>query len=66
MGDKHFKIQKIVDNNKTITLVNDLQNHERIDELARMLGGAIVTELTKTNAKEILDLAEQLKNQIRH
>ncbi|MBZ4662393.1 MAG: recN [Caloramator sp.] len=66
MGDKHFKIQKIVSENKTITLVNDLQNQDRIDELARMLGGAIVTELTKTNAKEILILAEQLKNQIRH
>ncbi|WP_027308265.1 DNA repair protein RecN [Caloramator sp. ALD01] len=66
MGDKHFKIQKIVIDNKTITLVSDLQNQDRIDEIARMLGGAIVTELTKTNAKEILLLAEQLKNQIRH
>ncbi|MCX7696035.1 MAG: DNA repair protein RecN [Caloramator sp.] len=66
MGDKHFKIQKIVNKNKTITLVNELKNQDRIDEIARMLGGAIVTELTKTNAKEILDLAEQLKNQIRH
>ncbi|GFR34279.1 hypothetical protein [Thermobrachium celere] len=65
MGDKHFKIQKVIKNDKTVTLVTNLQNNERIEELARMLGGAIVTELTKVNAKEILDLADQLKVKIR-
>lgn len=65
MADKHFKIQKIVIDDKTVTRVNDLKNEERIEEIARMLGGAIVTELTKVNAKEIIELAEQLKVKIR-
>lgn len=65
MADKHFKIQKIVIEDKTVTKVKDLQNEEKIEEIARMLGGAIVTELTKVNAKEIIELAEQLKVKIR-
>lgn len=65
MADKHFKIQKNVIDDKTVTKVKDLQNEERIEEIARMLGGAIVTELTKVNAKEIIELAEQLKVKIR-
>lgn len=65
MADKHFKIQKNVIDDKTVTRVKDLQNEERIEEIARMLGGAIVTELTKVNAKEIIELAEQLKVKIR-
>jgi DNA repair protein RecN (Recombination protein N) len=65
MADYHFKIKKQIKNDKTTTFVNRLINEEQIDELARMLGGAVVTDLTRKHAKEMLDLAYDLKNKIR-
>lgn len=61
MADSHFKIQKIVSGDKTTTLVNKLAEIEQSEELARMLGGAIVTELTIEHAKEMIKLAKAIK-----
>jgi DNA repair protein RecN (Recombination protein N) len=65
MADYHFKIKKQIKNDKTTTDVRRLITEEQIDELARILGGAVVTELTRKHAKEMLDLADSLKNKIR-
>lgn len=65
MADMHFKIQKFVENDVTTTKVFKLQIEEQTNELARMLGGAIVTELTRNHSKEMLLLAKELKNKIR-
>ena len=35
--------------------------NERVEELARMLGGAQVTETTRQHAREMLTLAEKLR-----
>ncbi|EYE89706.1 DNA repair protein RecN [Fervidicella metallireducens AeB] len=64
MADNHYKIQKLVINNKTTTTVNLLNKDEKVNELSRMLGGAIVTETTKNHAKEMLELADSLKTKI--
>lgn len=65
MADMHFKIQKFVENNITTTKVFKLQKDDQINELARMLGGAIVTELTRNHSEEMLSLAGELKRKIR-
>lgn len=65
MADNHFQIQKLVEKEKTTTKVFRLELEKRIDELARMLGGAVLTELTRNHAKEVFELAMSMKEKIR-
>ncbi|KRQ86820.1 DNA repair protein RecN [Caloramator mitchellensis] len=65
MSDRHFKIHKMVYNENTITKVTKLNIDEQVEEIARMVGGALVTELTKEHAKEMLTIAFELKNRIK-
>ena len=61
MADAHYRIEKHIENEKTATTVTELEETDRVDELARIIGGVRVTELTIENAKEMLDLAASLK-----
>ncbi|OGX61139.1 MAG: DNA repair protein RecN [Paenibacillus sp. RIFOXYA1_FULL_44_5] len=63
MADSHYAIYKSIDGQRTFTQVTDLTAQERIQELARMLGGVEVTETTLQHAEEMLQLARiQKKN----
>jgi DNA repair protein RecN (Recombination protein N) len=64
MADHHYKIQKLVEENKTTTHVERLSAEEQIDELGRLLSGARVTELTRQHAKEMLELADSQKKKL--
>lgn len=61
MADGHYLIKKNMDDNSTATTVERLEQQQRKEELARIIGGVKVTELTLQNAQEMLDLAENLK-----
>lgn len=61
MADKHFIIEKSVENNKTQTNVKELDKEEEIKELARMLGGVSITETTMESAREMKELANSTK-----
>jgi DNA repair protein RecN (Recombination protein N) len=65
MADNHFKIQKTAEDEKTTTYVNKLGGNNQIDELARMLSGAEITDLTRNHAREVLELANVKKGEIR-
>jgi DNA repair protein RecN (Recombination protein N) len=54
-GDDHFKISKQVSRGRTQTLINLLDETERIKEIARMLGGEKITQTTLDHAHEMLD-----------
>lgn len=54
-GDHHLQIAKETHAGTTLTRVGALNNKERIDEIARMLGGVKITEQTLAHAKEMLD-----------
>ncbi len=56
----HHKITKEFDGERTVTRVELLDSKERLEELARMLGGKDVTDITRRHAGELLQLA--LKN----
>ncbi|MBN2646532.1 MAG: DNA repair protein RecN [Thiotrichales bacterium] len=58
-GDHHFKIAKRVVDEQTRTEVSCLDTHQRIQELARMLGGVTITEQTEKMAAELLQQAQQ-------
>ncbi len=61
MADSHYLIEKQVLDNETYTIVNVLKEKDRTNELARMLGGAVLTEVTKSHANEMLEMAEKIK-----
>ncbi|MBQ8924560.1 MAG: DNA repair protein RecN, partial [Lachnospiraceae bacterium] len=58
MADTHYVIEKVVENNKTITKIKKLKKEQQIEELARILGGADITEANLTSAAEMKGLAD--------
>lgn len=56
----HFMVEKQSDHKQTITSISLLKSVDKIDEIARMLGGLTVTEQTRSHAKELLDLSNEL------
>ncbi|HWP46748.1 MAG TPA: DNA repair protein RecN [Candidatus Limnocylindrales bacterium] len=53
-ADLHLQISKEVQGGKTLTKVRRLSESERIEEIARMLGGETITETTLKHAREML------------
>jgi DNA repair protein RecN (Recombination protein N) len=63
MAKRHFYIEKQAVGERTIVKVRQLTMAERVEELARMLGGAQVTATTRQHAGEMLAMAENLRKQ---
>ena len=57
-GHQHFNVQKYVENNQTETQMSLLTQEERVQALARLLGGSKITDAVLANAQEMLDLVE--------
>ncbi len=55
-GKSHIRINKLTDNKKTKIYASKLNSDERIEEIARMIGGIELTEKTREYAKEMLSL----------
>jgi DNA repair protein RecN (Recombination protein N) len=58
-GHVHFHISKSVSNGRTRTRVVRLNQSERIEELARMIGGAAPTDAARAAARELLGESER-------
>lgn len=56
-ADHHFLIKKEKGENRTYTKIHSLDSKERIDEIARMIGGTTITAKTLAHAEEMLQLA---------
>ncbi|MEK5169559.1 MULTISPECIES: DNA repair protein RecN [Staphylococcus] len=54
MSDYHLLISKASHDDRTTTQVKELLDDDRINEVARMISGASVTDLTRENAKEMI------------
>ena len=61
MADTHFQIVKSVTGERTATQIQEMNEQESVEELARMLGGASITENVLNSAKEMKDLARKSK-----
>jgi len=57
-GDAQFLIEKSIRGSRTVTRVDRLDPEGRVEEVARMIGGATITEQTRTSARELLDAGE--------
>lgn len=62
MADKHYVVEKIENNNSTVSFIKQLFNNDRVVEIGRLLSGDDITEITRDNAKEMLKNAENFKN----
>jgi DNA repair protein RecN (Recombination protein N) len=54
-GEQHIKIFKEIENNRTQMRARILDYEERVDEIARMLGGRGLTSVIESHAREMLD-----------
>ncbi len=61
MADHHYVIEKTVEEMDTHTDIRPLNGQESIEELSRILGGAKITDAVVQNAKEMKELAKQVK-----
>lgn len=61
MSDAHFIIEKTTDGISTKTSIRRLDETESIEELARILGGAVITDTVINNAREMKELAKGTK-----
>ena len=63
MADSHYRIEKMVNNGETRTRIRKLKQTEEIEELARILGGAEITDAVMKNAEEMKHLADAKKSE---
>ena len=61
MADAHFIIEKTDVAMRTTTTIYELDEDKSAEELARMLGGAVITDAVLHNAKEMKELANKTK-----
>ncbi|WP_195515335.1 DNA repair protein RecN [Enterococcus dispar] len=57
IADYQYYIKKEINQGRTQTIVSELEPQNRVYEIARMLAGSEVTELTMEHAKELLAMA---------
>ncbi len=53
-ADEHFTVQKEIEGDRAVTRVEHLDRKGRVEELARMIGGADVSETARKHARELL------------
>ncbi|RSK27786.1 DNA repair protein RecN [Bacillus sp. HMF5848] len=61
MADTHLYITKSERNGRTITDVSILSEDEKVKEIARMISGVEITDLTMQHARELLEMADSMK-----
>lgn len=64
MSDSHYLVSKEVVDKKTFTNIKKLSAAEKDEEIARMIGGSEITELTLKNAREMVKLAANRKGDL--
>lgn len=63
MADNHYCIVKGSEDGVSSTQIVPLSDDERIDELSRIIGGAAITDTTRSHAKEMLAQARSMKSE---
>ncbi len=56
-ADRHYRVVKTVEGDRTLSRVEQLGASERLEELARMVGGLTITENHRRAAAEMLEVA---------
>ena len=64
MADTHYGITKDITDSAAITRIEALNRQESIDELARLIGGAEITQNTQKSALEMQEMCRQYKKSV--
>jgi DNA repair protein RecN (Recombination protein N) len=64
-GHHHLRVAKLTDGKTTRTTISELTMDERIEELARMMGGKEVTGKAREHAREMLHMAANPDQKVR-
>ncbi|MBD3184105.1 DNA repair protein RecN, partial [Candidatus Poribacteria bacterium] len=59
LADSHFKVRKEIVGDRTVVYVEKLTYEERTKEVARMLAGEKITDVTMAHAKEMIEQAKE-------
>lgn len=59
LGHHHLQVNKSSNKKVTSTQITNLSKEQRIEEIARMLGGVNITEQTRSHAKEMIEQSKQ-------
>ena len=62
MADSHYIVEKITKDDETLINVNKAEHDKHVEEIARIIGGAKITELTIKHAEEMIELTSAIKN----
>jgi DNA repair protein RecN (Recombination protein N) len=57
MADSQWQVSKAIQEGVTLSHIDMLSGEQRIEEIARMLGGVVITETTRRHAAEMLGLS---------
>lgn len=63
-ADEHFLIKKDIGAKSTHTHIIPLDENERVNELARMVGGITVTDTALAHARDMLTAAKKMKSEL--
>ena len=66
LSDSHYFVSKEVLNGKTFTGIRMLNKDEKIKEIAKMVGGDEISDVTIENASEMVNFAEIKKKEIKN
>ena len=61
MADTHYGITKELTDQEAITNIEALSREESVDELARLIGGASITDNTRASAAEMKEMCDRYK-----
>ncbi|MBO5082401.1 MAG: DNA repair protein RecN [Lachnospiraceae bacterium] len=62
MADSHYCIEKSEQNGKTVTNITPMNEDGALNEVARLLGGEVITDAVLENARELKIQAQNTKN----
>ena len=65
MADTHYGITKDLTDEAAITRIEPLDEEESVRELARLLGGARITDNTISSAREMKDMSRAFREKVR-
>lgn len=59
LADSHYFVEKKFSDGRAVTSIRKLSREEKIQELARMLGGVTITSITLRHAEEMIQAKEE-------
>jgi len=58
-GNAHFTVEKYVNEDRTYTKVTGLSGAERVEEIARLIGGQTITDIVRESARQLIEEARE-------